>query len=224
MTFKELSYLMLTLSSIPLWIAFILSVIVYKKLDPLHKSLRTYLFLMLVVDITSKVLGRVYNNNLILLPIFSFVELAFFIYFYNVYLLKKRNYVLMGIGLTGLMFIIAEFLQYFIFNTLDIKQFQPYAKVTDNFIIVLMALTFYLQKMNDFRETKWDNLRLNTVILIFFTLNAIMFLPYNFIINSTGDAKFYIWTINMIIMLLFYTYLAIAIWRNCRSKTVIRKT
>lgn len=217
MTFKELVFYLNLLSSFPLVIGAVLYILKYKKLDSLHKAIGVYLLLMLVVEGTGRLLSKLYNNNLILIPIFSFVELTFFMYLYNSYLLKKNDKVLLGVGTIGLIFIVAEFLQYFVFSTLDFKQFQPYSKVADNFIILIMALVFYYQKINSFNETKWTNFKLNTAILAFFTLNTIIFLPFNFIINGSGNAKFYIWIINTMIILLFYIYLTVLIWKNSRS-------
>ncbi|WP_231559611.1 hypothetical protein [Flavobacterium rivuli] len=115
-------------------------------------------------------------------------------------------------------YIITEFFQYFVFNTINVKQFQPYAKITDNFIVIIMALVFYYQKMNSFNETWLTNFKLNTVILLYFTVNAIIFLPFNFIINASGNAKFYIWTINVFFITSFYLYLTILIWKNGSNK------
>ncbi|WP_237421185.1 hypothetical protein [Flavobacterium sp. Sd200] len=105
-------------------------------------------------------------------------------------------------------------LLYFVFNTLDVKQFQPYAKVADNFIVILMALSFYYQKINSFNELRWGYFRLNTVILIYFTFNIMVFLPFNFMINESSGIKFYFWTANMVFILLFYGYLVSLIWKN----------
>ncbi|MXN91087.1 hypothetical protein GR160_07575 [Flavobacterium sp. Sd200] len=168
---------------------------------------------MLGVDISSRILGRS-GNNLVILPVFSLIELVFFAYFYNKHLLAKPNKVLLGLGIVGSVYIITEMLLYFVFNTLDVKQFQPYAKVADNFIVILMALSFYYQKINSFNELRWGYFRLNTVILIYFTFNIMVFLPFNFMINESSGIKFYFWTANMVFILLFYGYLVSLIWKN----------
>lgn len=190
----------------------------HKKMDNLHKSISCYLFLMLGIDAACKIVPYIIGSNLIVLPIFSFIELLFFIYFYNRHLLPKPNKIMIGLGILGMIYIITEFFKYFIVNTLDVKQFQPYCKIADNFIIIIMALVFYYQKMNIFNETWLINFKLNTVILLYFTVNAIIFLPFNFIINASGNAKFYIWTINIIFILLFYLYLTILVWKSGYNK------
>jgi hypothetical protein len=41
-----------------------------------------------------------------------------------------------------------------------------------------------------------------------------MFLPFNFFINDNTGTHFYIWTINVFLIVVFYTYLAVVIWRG----------
>lgn len=219
MTFFHFSKALILGSPITLSIGVCVGLILFKRLNGLHKSILLYLALMLSVDVTSRFMGSS-GNNLIVLPIFSLIELSFFVFFYNKYLLSRPNKILIGIGIAGALFIIAEILQYFVFNTLNVKQFQPYAKVADNFIVIIMALVFFYQKMNSYSETKWDNFKLNIAILVFFTFNTIIFLPFNFLINESSGVKFYVWTGNLIILLLFYIYLTSLIWKNGRVKQV----
>ena len=216
MTFTEISRVLAELCCIVLIIGFGLGWFLYSKIDALHKSIFVYLSLMLSVDIAGRLCEHYLDVNAIMFPIFSFIELSFFIYFYNKCLFKKPNKLLIGLGCVALIYIVAEFLQYFVFNTLDLKQFQPYCKIADNFVIIVMALVFYYQKINSFNETKWANFRLNTAVLIYFTINTVIFIPFNFIINETIGVRLYIWTINVVIILLFYSYLTILIWKNGR--------
>ncbi|KGO86942.1 hypothetical protein Q765_08230 [Flavobacterium rivuli WB 3.3-2 = DSM 21788] len=216
MTFSKFASYLGYVSSIALVIGLVIGFLFYKKLDRLHKRILIYMALMLAVDIACRILQYYKHPNMIVLPIFSFAELLFFVYIYNSYLLKKESKIIIGLGLLALVYIIAEFLQYFVFNTLNLKQFQPYCKITDNFVIIIMALAFYYQKMNSFNETKWNNFRLNTAILIYFTINTIIYIPFNFIINENIGVRFYIWMVNIVIILLFYSYLSILIWKNGR--------
>ncbi|WP_231559610.1 hypothetical protein [Flavobacterium rivuli] len=212
MDLKLLSMAIGHLSCVVLCIGIILGMLFYKRLSGLHKCLTCYLALMLAVEVASVAVMMYCSSNLIILPIFSFLEMLFFVYLYNRYLLPRPDKLLLGLGLAGAIFIIAEFLQNFVFATVAIKDFQPYAKVVDNFIIVIMALFFFYQRANSFCETMFTNFRLNAVILIFFTINAIMFLPFNFFINDNTGTQFYVWTINVAVIALFYTYLVSLIY------------
>jgi len=216
MTFNEFAFYLGIFSAVLLALGVVVGLVVYNKLNALHKSIFVYLVLMLGIDWTSRAFTLIIGTNLVIIPIFSFVELLFFICFYNKYLLDKPNKVLIGSGCIGLIYIVAEFLQYFVFNTLNLKQFQPYCKIADNFVIIIMALVFYYQKMNNFNETKWTNFKLNTAILFYFTINAIIYIPFNFIINETIGVRLYIWIVNVVVVILFYSYLTFLVWKSGR--------
>jgi len=216
MTFSEFSLFLGDLSSIALIIGLVFGIFNYKKLDQLHKSILIYMGLMLAIDTVCRIFKYYKHPNVIILPIFSFVELLSFIYIYNKHLLAKKSKVIIGLGFLGMLYIAIEFFEYFVFGKLDIKQFQPYSKIVDNFIIIIMALVFYYQKMSTFNDTKWNNFKFNTAVLTYFTINAIVFLPFNFIINENIGVRFYIWIVNVIIILLFYSYLTFLIWKNSR--------
>lgn len=212
MDLKLITTILARLSGVVLCIGLLRGLFFYKKMNPLHKSLLFYLALMLFLEIAGFILVEVYNNNLILLHVFSFTEVLFFVYFFNKRLLPKPNSLLIALGVAGAVYIFAEFCNYFIINTINVKEFQPYAKVVDNFIVIIMALFFFYQRANSFCETRWTNFRLNAAILIFFTINAIMFLPFNFFINDESGIQFYIWNINIVVIALFYIYLVSLIW------------
>lgn len=207
---ENLSYL----SPIILLIGILLNIYAYRNLDHFHKCIFYYLSFMLLLEFGTRILEFISHNNLILLPIYSVMELVFFVYFYNKFLFAKPNKVLIGFGVIASLFIIAEIIQYFVINTLDVKQFQPYAKVADNFVVIVLALAFFYQRMNNFKETKWDNFRLNTVILVFFTFNTMIFLPFNFLVNESSGVKFYFWIGNLFMTFFFYVYLTSLIWKN----------
>ena len=211
----EIAKFLNILSPVTLTVSLVMGVILYSKIDKLHKDLMLYMFLMLSIEICSRILG-LWGNNLIILPLYSFIELSFFVYFYNKYLFTKPNKILIGLGVAGAIYIIAEILLYFVFNTLNVKQFQPYAKVLDNFIIVLLALFFFKEKAINFKESGWGNFRLNTVLLLFFTLTTIIFLPFNFLINAASEVKFYFWMFNVIMLVMFYIFLAVEVWKNSK--------
>jgi hypothetical protein len=202
------------LNPIVLILSFIIGLYTYKRLNDLHKNVLYYLVLMLCVDILGRVLAAIYGANIIVLPLYSLVEMLFFLYFYNKYLFFKPSKIFIFLGIAGTLYIIAEITQYFILETLNLKQYQPYGKVVDNFVIILMTLTFFYQKIDSFNETRWDNFKLNMVVLIYFTINTLVFLPFNFLVNESSGVKFYFLTGNVFMTFFFYVYLTSLVWKN----------
>jgi hypothetical protein len=194
------------------------------KLSVFGKSLLGYLGAMLLFDSLNIFIGFVLrHNNQVILPLYSLTELAFFIYFYNKCMLSRRFTVVNALGALAVLYIAVEFLSDFVFYQISPAEFQPYAKVADNFIIILLALTFLYEKMSTYSESRWDNFRLNMVVLVFFTLNTIIFLPFNFLVNENSGVKFYFWTGNVVLLVLFYSFMISEIWKDSKTAGGKRK-
>lgn len=193
----------------------------YCNTKPIYKDITIYLGMMFLTSFLSYLLGYVLlTNNFIVLYIYSFTELAFMLYFYKKHMFLKKQRFLIILAWIGLAYIIAEVLLIFVFKELDVKQFQPYAKVADNFAVILMALAYLHERVSLYSESKWGSFRLNMVFLVFFTLNTLIFLPFNFLVNEQSGIKFYFWTGNIILILLFYMYLSFEIINNGLSNKI----
>jgi hypothetical protein len=210
------------LSPILLSVGLFLGILYHKKINSLYKSITIYLGMMLLIEILIREV-RIYGSNFILLPIYTLIELCFFTFFYKTFLLHRYSKLFVGLGILGSAYIIGETIAYFVLDNIDTKEFQPYAKVVDNFIIILMALAFYLEKISQFKESGWKHFKLNTVILAFFTITILVFLPFNFMINETTGLKHYFWVINTICLILFELYLTYSIWQNARQNKLKTK-
>lgn len=212
MSLSEFSFQLGKLSPLLLILGTLLGVFSYKKLDAVHKSIIFYLLMMLLVDTYSRFLWR-YGNNQVTLLIYSLIEVIGVGYFYQKILLKRKYIITITINILVVIYIIWELFSYLFLDS-NVKHFQPYAKVADNFVIIVLALTFLYEKMSDYKESKWNNFKLNIGVLVFFTLNTLIFLPFNFLVNEKSGVKYYFWTGNVILLLLFYGFLTWSIWEN----------
>lgn len=214
MTITELASLAIYLTPGVLIFGLVLGALNFSRLSGIGKNIMAYLALMLFTEGLSLLLGFVFKvRNLIVLPVYSLIELCFFLYLYNANLFGKRHKVINVIGIVGALYILAELINDFILNSISPAEFQPYAKVVDNFIIVMLALTFLYEKMSTYTESRWENFGLNIVFLVFYTLNTIIFLPFNFLVNENSGVKFYFWAGNIILAIIYYSYLTYKIWR-----------
>lgn len=219
MEFIRIIELLTYLYPIILAIGLIIGICYYKSLDSIHKNLPWYFFLMLAADLWSFYYGTyISNNNLIILIILSLVEMLAITYFYYTYLLRARHIIISGLIVISTLYILWEIVNY----RQDATQFQSYAKVIDNFTVIILTLTFFHERINRYKDLKWENFRLNAIILGYFSINLIFFLPINFLINETTGLKFYFWFGNLIITIIFYFYLTILIWQNARSHAKIK--
>jgi len=217
MSFYEILKLSTLISPLILFIGVGIGIYFYKRLDVIHKSIIYFLFIMLSIDMTGRAIES-YGNNLIVLLVYSLIEMLLFTFFYYKFLFKAQHRLIIILSAFALFYIIWEII---ILKEIEAKQFQSYAKVADNFVIITLALAYFHEKINIYKESKWDNFQLNAVILVFFSINMIFFLPINFLINESSGLKFYFWLGNLIITVLFYAYLTHSIWKNGRTHRLL---
>lgn len=215
MTFYDFVKLLALFSPVMLLIGVMIGVYKFKYLDIYHRGITIYFVMLLVIDIASRFLHT--GNNLFILLIYSLLELIIFIYFYYKYVYKRHHILLLVMSFLSITYLIYEIV-IFEFET---KKFQTYSKVVDNFTIVMLILTFFHERINLFKDSKWDNFRLNVVLLVFFSINLVFFLPYNFLINESTDLKFYFWLGIVISTVAFYSYLTHSIWKNGRTRRLL---
>lgn len=192
----------------------------FKYSNIITKSITVYLAVMLLADVVGKIYFLLGINNQFILPVYSFVELLLFTFFYNKYMLSKRYKILIAINILAMFFILWDIVT---FSFTSAKDFQSYAKVFDNFGIILLALTYCYEKLDQPSVAKWKNFRLNIVIAVFFTINLIFFLPYNFIINDNAGIQFYFWFGIAIITIIFYIYLTTLVIQDSRKISASKK-
>ena len=188
--------------------------LLYSLLDPIHRVLLVYCVTALLTDLTSRVFGELYNNNLFLIPLFGLAELGLFAVLYYKYLLGSQSKVLLLCLLSGLGFIAFETIAVY---ALDPGSFQSYSRVVDPFFIVLLSV-LYFRKLGQEEIIHTELLQLNTVILLFFSLNLIFFLPVNFLINEHSPLKFWFWLANLVLTLCFYSFLIRSIWKRGKTR------
>lgn len=213
MTFLEILSLFTNLSPIILTVGIFLGIFCYKKVDTLRKILIFYLCVMLLLDLTARYLGEVYGNNLVLIPIYGFSDLtmfSIFYYFLGIKNNKKIKLFLILILILSAAFTFSEVMK--VYN-LPSSEFESYSKVISTLVIVFLSLGFFLEKIYMKKNISSDMFMLNSGILLFYSLNLIIFLPIDFLINGS-ELKFYFWLVNLVITLTFHTFLITSIWKN----------
>lgn len=218
MTFYELVKSLNLLSSVISLIGFSIGLYYYKSLDIVHKGITWYLLGMFLTDLVSRIIAAT-GNNFIVLLVYSLLEMTLFAYFYFKYFFKAQHRLVMSLCCIAFLYILWEIV---LFERTDLKGFQSYAKVVDDFIIIILILTFFHEKINIFKEFKWDNFRFNAIVFVFYSINLVFFLPLNFLINESSGLKFYFWLGNTLSLILFYSYLTHSIWRNGRTQKLLR--
>ena len=188
----------------------------YESLSKVYKILLLYLWVCLMIDLLGHISAITLGNNLVFIPIFGIVELVIISLLYRKFLLVK-NKALGVIILLAVSYMLYELVHLTYFEP---TKFQSYARVIDTFLLVSMSLLYTFQKVR--QEPNMNYFSLNSTILIYFSVNLIIFLPINFLINEASMLKFYFWIANLIFTLLFYAALTLIIWKHGKTQRQLR--
>lgn len=185
----------------------------FKHLGAKRRLLLFYLMMCLSFDFISRFIGPIMENNLILWPLFSLVELMlFFIYYYK--FIKTRKVLLIPVIL-GFIYMLFEIIY---IDTYNVKAFQSYSKIASSFLIVFIVLSNISWLVKYDRIVSKGEQYLNYAIMINFALNLFLLLPINLLVNGSSDLIISIWILYLSETVLFYSYLSYEIWKNGKNR------
>ncbi|MGH1387049.1 hypothetical protein [Kordia sp.] len=188
----------------------------YTSLDKITKLLAYYLGGSLLIALVAYFLGKFLGNNLFLFFVLTLLELFVFMKLYHI-LLKKKKLVL-GMAIFGILLTIADSIY---IKAFDVKVFQPYSKILTTLLIVFLALVYFFELIKTEEKLykhKTNYLSLNSMILCFFAIQFLAFLPLNFLVNVDRQMADYVFVTNAIILMIFYLYLTYFIWKRGRNQ------
>ncbi len=173
--------------------------ILIKKSKSLQNWAVTYFFALNLVFLLDLYSIEIFHNNLYLIIIYSLLEVIFYTYLFQKILFAKKNLILLLCSLVAIIFNIFELIS---LDFQNFKEFQSYSRVVSNMIIATYAANYFIFLLKNLDFEVWENFGLNSVILIYFSVQSIMFLPFNF--YSILDEYFYI----LVILINTFTNLA----------------
>ncbi len=186
----------------------------FSALNGVYRLLLGYLAMALVIDVLSRIFGIVLHNNLLFIPLFGFLELVFFTWLYFRYFLPSQSRLLLIVPVVALGFIAWEFYQAEWIHPLS---FNAYSRVVDPVAVVFLCM-LHFREIGNTVPLPVERMRINSAILLFFSLSIVFFLPVNFLINVPSQLKFYFWLANLILTMTFYTFLIFEIWKNGKTR------
>ncbi|MFT5822977.1 MAG: hypothetical protein ACI8ZM_004234 [Crocinitomix sp.] len=193
-----------------------LVIIRFNKVSANFRVLFYYLVLSLLANLGMKLIAYYWGNNLIVIPLFGFFELALFTVLYARHMdLKKVSNLVWVVGIIGCGYILYETCTV---NTIVPSEFQSYSRPISAFIIVCYSMIYFFDKLLKGTDLNDSTIKLNATILVFFSLNIIFLLPMNFLIGENSNyVKFYFWIAYTLIVVLFYLTITFSIWKNGRT-------
>lgn len=205
---------MLTYASpIILLIGICIGIYYFKYLHYIYRVLYFFLSANLGIDLLSRYLASMSHNNLFLFIVISLVELVSFSFIYY-YIIKKKKIIGL-ITVIGFGYVLTET---FSTNFQNIFTFQSYSKVVTSFLIVLMVLIYFTEVLSREYKISIPLINLNLLIMAYFTLELILLLPLNFLINSNQESIYYLWLLRTLILLIFYIIIIHFLWNHGRNQ------
>ena len=199
------------LSPLILLVGVIIGLVYYKRLNQSSRLVFYYLIVCLATDILGQVMYIITDNNLILWVLFAIAELLIFSnFFYKKLKMKKLVMFMAGMGIV---YMIMEF----IFIDTNATSFQAYSKVISSFLIVLMVILLFWEKMRAAKSIDKSEMKLMFGILVYYALNVVLLLPINFLINNGSSTVIYVWYIYLVATIFFYSLLTFLLWKNGRT-------
>lgn len=216
MNFNTFFDIITNLSPLVLIIGTSVGLYYFKHLNTIGKLFLLYLGVNLLIDLTSRFLARYLGNNLFLIFVITFLELFVFITLYQKLIKKKK--LTIAFGVLGIVYTLIESI---FMESFDIKLFQPYSKALVSLCIIILAVVYFFELIKDeekLYKKQGYYLSLNSVILCFFSLQFLLFIPINFLVSENNKIiGMYAFTINAVLLVLFYLYLTYFIWKRGRN-------
>ncbi len=211
MTTYDLVDKLTLLSPIGLLIGLIAGLYFYASLNVVHRIITFYLALAFGIDLISRGFSYYGEVNLVLMPIFNLIELLIFGLVYLHFFRFQKKYLIGGI----LICFLAPF-AYDVYSVIKFKEeiTNSYSSLFGALGILILAFLFFFERIKAYTEMNWSVFRLNSAILIYFSVKLVFYIPFDFFIHVHADFKFYFWLLHLVLLICFYLFLARSIWNN----------
>ena len=222
MIHKELWYIVSFASPIVLLMGIIVGLLNFIRLGAIYRIVVVYLAICFVTDLLTRYLGA-YSHmkyNLFMIPIFGFLELVVFSILYYKHILRiKSNYLLLFI-VAMLLLILSEIA--FAPRLFHRETFHSYGKVIADVSVLFFCLLYYVQVFKGHIPVNSGCSVLNSVVFVYYSVNLLIFLAVNFLVNAKLTYVVFFWVVNLISMVLFYLILIYLIWRNGKTRKIMQ--
>ncbi len=209
--------LLTLVSPIVLLTGVIIGTINIKKNPKIGQLIFGYFIAGLLIEIASRYWGQVNSakNNLIFLSVAGIVDFLFFTVLYIWFIFtRKREWLLF------LAFFTILLLLYMIYHKVALvpSAFDAYDKVICDGVIVFYALLSSYDLISRKEEIRTDIMRINAVVLLFFSLDLLFSLTTNFLINAGTHFVIYFWILRFVLLTTLYTTLAYTLWQIGKNR------
>jgi hypothetical protein len=161
----------------------------------------------------------VLENNLILIPVGSIVDLLLLsiLYLRHMLLRGKYQYILLGLVAVASVFVFIDLI-HTINNPMD-DVF--YGSMSSSLIIMIFSIIYFIQSAL-FSKAKVSDKRLSINVLFFvlYNINVLFLLSNNFLISENIELVSYFWMIRLVIFIIINIGFGYLIWKHGRTPRI----
>ena len=215
----KLTYLIILLSHLPIFITTGYAFFVFKTLTKELKVFSYYLFATGVFQMLALILALNKVNNLPLVHLDTALSFIFLAWFYTSVLEAFINKKI--ILITCIVFLI-----FIVLNSLFVQTlftFNSYALTLESIIVIILSLSTFMLLLNDIvKEKTKQNIKsinwINSGLFIYFSSSLLIFYFGDFFTrNFPVQFNFYIWSLHSFFSVAMYTCFFIGLWKQSKS-------
>ncbi|WMX14695.1 MULTISPECIES: hypothetical protein [unclassified Aureispira] len=207
---------LLTVTELSMFIAGVTVCYYLKQLSHLYKLIGSYIGLSILVELLTTYFMSSTGYNLFLLPVYSFAELAIFSTIYLCFFFEEEKSTLRNLLLLAHGLIILDIL--FLCDLFNAETFYAFSKVVADIAIILLCLRYYWTILKEKTPIDKERLLLNSMFIGYFSINSIIFLSINFLVNESLYLVTPFWMLNALSALLLYSFLTYMIWQHGKTQ------
>ncbi len=205
-------------TSLPKWVMIVMCVVAIWRWKVLSTPLRIvaiWAFFSLFIEMGASYARQVYHNNLAWYHAYTLGELLLLSAFYRIILDKnsmlKRYFVPFTAAFTFLVVFNSLFIQY-------IDTLNSYSKTLVQLVLIWYAIDFAFTfwDEND-KPAQYNELRLVNTGALFYYCGSLFIFLFSRLIPINEDGYYWVWDLNMVLLLIFLVLVLIALYRAGRK-------
>jgi len=189
-------------------------ILIKKNFRKFKRPILCLIFTLLMIEAISLYINIKYGKtpNLIFICISQFLSIAFLSYTYCKELLKVNLRWFYLIPLTTIIILVTNVLQY-----KNLKELQFYSDIIGCLIILSLAGLYFINIIKNETSNRllfW----FNSIVFLFFSIELIITLTLNFLVNAHLNWVAPIWIFRALVMQLFYLSLIYYGWKTGKDR------
>lgn len=216
MQIHTLFYAFSFLSPLILLTGIIVGAVFYRAISASGRLIWWYFLAMFLIDVTSRlVLLTSSKNNLIFLSIAGIADVAFLSVLYLRYFQITYRKLLMLLSVTVLL---NALLSVLVRDIGVIANYNGYDKSFCDGLLIIFALISTLDQLNGRKPLHHGVLGINAGILLYYSMDLLLSLVWNFLINAGVEMVFYFVFLRLALLLILYSIFVYNLWQTGKNR------